>query len=73
VDDLMKEYGAGPEAASEPVGWPVPESVPSDIDPWIAYMRGEEPPFRRTAAHAKKPRAFVGFRKKTPPRQFSSS
>jgi hypothetical protein len=57
MNDLTKEYGAGPEAAGR-------LEDDAEIDPWIAFMRGEDPPSRRTAPQAKKPRGLIGLRKR---------
>ena len=65
MNDLTKGYEAGPEAAGGPgdampvegAGWFVPESDAAEMDPWIAFMRGDEPAFRRTVPQSKKPRS----------------
>jgi hypothetical protein len=72
MNDLTKGYGAGPETAGrsgdatpvEGAGWFVPETDPAEMDPWIAFMRGDEPPSRRAVPQAKKPRVLIGLRKK---------
>jgi hypothetical protein len=63
MSDLTKEYGTGSEAAGR-------LEDDAEIDPWIAFMRGEDPPSRRTAPQAKKPRGLIGLRKRGSAGQF---
>lgn len=65
MSDLTKAYGAGPEVAGRPGdGWLVSDNDAAEMDPWIAFMRGDEPSSRRVAPQAKKQRGLIGLRKK---------
>ncbi len=72
MNDLTKGHEAGPEAAGRPgysmpaqgAGWFVRESDAAEMDPWIAFMRGDEPSSRRAVPQARKPRVLIGLRKR---------
>jgi hypothetical protein len=80
MNDLTKGFEAGPEAAGRPgdampvegAGWFVPESDAAEMDPWIAFMRGDEPSSRRTVPQSKKPRVLIGLRKRGRHQQLSN-
>jgi hypothetical protein len=80
MNDLTKGYEAAPQTAGRPgdtmavegAGWSFPENDSAEMDPWIAFMRGDEPPSRRAVPPAKKPRALIGLRKKGRHQQLSN-
>jgi hypothetical protein len=80
MNDLTKGYEAGPEAAGrlggampvEGAGWFVTESDAAEMDPWIAFMRGDEPSSRRAVPQTKKPRVLIGLRKRGRHQRFSN-
>ena len=80
MNDLTKGYEATPWTWGRPgdalpvegAGRFVPESDAAEMDPWIAFMRGDEPSSRRAVPQAKKPRVFIGLRKKGRHQQLSN-
>jgi hypothetical protein len=80
MSDLTNGYGAGAEVAGLPTdsppvegtGWFVEESDAAEIEPWIAFKRGDEPSSRRAVPQAKKPRVLIGLRKRGQHQQLSN-
>ena len=80
MNDLTKGYEAGPEAAGRPgdampvegAGWFVRVTDAAEMDPWIAFMRGDESSSRRTVPQSKKPRVLIGLRKRGRHQQLSN-
>ena len=80
MSDLTKGFEVGPEAAGRPgdampvegAGWFVRETDAAEMDPWIAFMRGDEPSSRRAVPQAKKPRVLIGLRKRGQHQRFSN-
>ena len=72
MNDLTKGYEAGPEAARRPGdGWFVPEND-TEMDPWIAFMRGDESSSSKAVPRDKKPRLMIGLRKRGRHQQLSN-